>query len=137
MLKYLLDTNVLGHYVRQAHPALNAKFERASLANTLAISVITRAETLYGVALMDKNDKRRKSIPALLADLPTLDWQAKYADAYAQIDARLTQEDGQSIGVLDAMIAAHAQVEKLILVTHNTKHFKRVPNLKIEDWTVA
>jgi tRNA(fMet)-specific endonuclease VapC len=136
MLKYLLDTNILGYYLRQEYPQLNTKFERACLSNSVAISVITRAETMYGVALMDQMDKRRKTIPALLADLTTLDWQTKHADAYALIDAALTQT-GKSIGVLDAMIAAHAQVEKLVLVTHNIKHFQRIANLKTEDWTAV
>jgi tRNA(fMet)-specific endonuclease VapC len=136
MLKYLLDTNILAYYVRQSHPALNARFERTSLANTAAISVITRAEAMYGIALMDKQDKRRKTIPALLSDLTTLDWQSKHADTYVQIEAML-KKTGKSIGAFDAMIAAHAQVEKLILVTHNVKHFQRIAHLKIEDWTVA
>ncbi len=39
------------------------------------------------------------------------------------------------IGGNDLLIAAHARCLGLILVTNNTREFKRVPGLKIEDWT--
>ena len=41
-----------------------------------------------------------------------------------------------SIGPLDTQIAAIVLAHNLTLVTHNTRHFKRVPNLTIEDWTI-
>ena len=40
------------------------------------------------------------------------------------------------MGDMDTLIAAHAMVEKLILVTHNTRHFENVSGLKLEDWMV-
>jgi len=39
---------------------------------------------------------------------------------------------GTPIGAYDYQIAAIALANNLILVTHNTKEFQRVPNL--EDW---
>jgi tRNA(fMet)-specific endonuclease VapC len=35
---------------------------------------------------------------------------------------------------MDTQIAAHALALGLPLVTHNTRHFKRVLGLKLEDW---
>lgn len=43
---------------------------------------------------------------------------------------------GQRIGEMDTMIGAHAAVAGLPLVTHNTCHFSRIPELTLEDWTV-
>jgi len=40
------------------------------------------------------------------------------------------------IGAHDLLIASIAVVNDLILVTHNTREFKRVPNLIVEDWKV-
>ena len=40
-----------------------------------------------------------------------------------------------AIGPYDMLIAAIAMAHNLIVVTHNTKHFGRIPGLKIEDWT--
>ena len=42
-----------------------------------------------------------------------------------------------SIGPLDTQIAAIALVHNLTLVTHNTRHFSRIPDLAIEDWALA
>lgn len=38
------------------------------------------------------------------------------------------------VGDFDAQIAAHALTEKLILVTHNTRHFEGIAGLVVEDW---
>jgi tRNA(fMet)-specific endonuclease VapC len=38
------------------------------------------------------------------------------------------------IGALDILIAAHAVSRGLIMVTNNTEHFGRIPQLKIENW---
>jgi tRNA(fMet)-specific endonuclease VapC len=45
------------------------------------------------------------------------------------------QRKGTPIGSNDLWIAAHALAENLILVTNNEREFKRVPKLKIENWT--
>jgi tRNA(fMet)-specific endonuclease VapC len=39
------------------------------------------------------------------------------------------------IGELDTLIAAHARAQNLILVTNNEREFRRVPGLRIENWT--
>jgi tRNA(fMet)-specific endonuclease VapC len=41
------------------------------------------------------------------------------------------------IGANDLFIAAHARSLGLTLVTNNTDEFKRVPNLMLENWTLA
>lgn len=133
MIRYLADTNVIGYFTRQQHPKFQAQFERALRANELAISVITRAETRYGQALLNANDKRQATIDLLLEATPTLLWTPQAADLYGTINANL-RKIGQPIGDLDVMIAAHALAENLILVTHNIKHFERIEGLKMEDW---
>jgi tRNA(fMet)-specific endonuclease VapC len=41
---------------------------------------------------------------------------------------------GKTIGNNDLWIAAHARATELVLVTHHTREFARVPGLKVEDW---
>ena len=43
---------------------------------------------------------------------------------------------GQRIGPHDVLIAGIALAEARVLVTHNTCEFRRVPDLKFEDWLV-
>ncbi|MFZ4558089.1 MAG: type II toxin-antitoxin system VapC family toxin, partial [Pseudanabaena sp.] len=40
------------------------------------------------------------------------------------------------IGAYDLQIAAIALANNLILVTHNTKEFSRIPQLQLEDWEI-
>lgn len=105
-----------------------------SVCSEVAISVITRAEMRFGQALLNANDKRQASIDLLLNEIATLTWTAAAADRYGVVAAQL-RKTGQPIGEMDAMIAAHALTENLILVTHNTCYFGRVPGLQLEDWT--
>ena len=38
------------------------------------------------------------------------------------------------IGPYDLLIAAHAIAENAVLVTSNTREFKRVPTIELSDW---
>jgi len=44
---------------------------------------------------------------------------------------------GKDTGVMDALIAAHALSQNLILVTNNTKHFGNITGLKLENWCIT
>jgi predicted nucleic acid-binding protein len=82
---------------------------------------------------MPAEDRRRVLIDHFLLRLPNLEWTSQAADHYGQIKA-LHKRQGTPIGEVDTQIAAHALAEDLILVTHNTRHFEKVPGLKLEDW---
>ena len=47
------------------------------------------------------------------------------------------EKGGETIGVNDLHIAAHARSEGLVLVTNNLKEFERVPALETENWISA
>ena len=51
---------------------------------------------------------------------------------YGRLRAVL-EKKGQMIGSMDLLIAAHAVSLGVRLVTHNSREFRRVPALKIED----
>jgi tRNA(fMet)-specific endonuclease VapC len=130
----LLDTNILSYFIRGNHQALMRRMVTAMQAQTIATSAICRAEIRYGQALMTSNDKRHKPINLMLLELPALAWTADAADRYGELRAQLRQQ-GAPCGEMDTMIAAHALMEKLTLVTHNTRHFERIDGLLLEDWT--
>jgi tRNA(fMet)-specific endonuclease VapC len=130
---YLLHTNIVSYFVKGIHPGLHVRMMLAMQAQDIAISAITRAEVRYGAELMAADDKRRARIDLLLQDLPALPWTAAAADIYGEIKALLKRQ-GAPIGEMDTQIAAHALAEGLPLVTHNTRHFERIPGLKLEDW---
>jgi tRNA(fMet)-specific endonuclease VapC len=133
LIKYLVDTNILGYFARNSSAALQKRMLTALKKQDVAVSAITRAETKFGLALLQSDDKRRRTIDLLLNEFPVLPWTGQAADRYGEIAAHL-QQIGHPIGVMDTQIAAHTLVLGLSLVTHNTRHFERVPGLKLQDW---
>jgi tRNA(fMet)-specific endonuclease VapC len=132
-LQYLLDTNIASYYLRRSSAGLEARVNHGLLQQTVALSVLTRAELRFGQAGMSADDRRRSLIDHFLLQLPTLSWTPQAADRYGLLkDAH--RRSGTPIGEIDTQIAAHALAEGLTLVTHNTRHFDQVPGLQIEDW---
>lgn len=134
-LRYLLDTNIVSYYLRRSAPQLESRVSDALSQQTIAISALTRAELRFGQAGMNAEDRRRSLIDHFLLRLPNIPWTSQAADHYGAIKA-LHKRQGTPIGEIDTQIAAHALAEDLILVTHNTRHFEKVPGLKLEDWMV-
>ena len=87
MIRYLADTNILGYFARRVHAPLQLRMQKALEKQEIAISVVTRAETRFGLALLNADDKRRSSIGLLLAELPAFPWTAEAARS-APIAAR-------------------------------------------------
>ena len=56
-----------------------------------------------------------------------------WARDYAEIRHALTSK-GIIIGDMDILIAVTARHHGLTLVTHNTKHFSKIPGIKCVDW---
>ena len=132
-LLHLLDTNIASYYLRRSSALLEAKVNDALLQQTVALSVLTRAELRFGQAGMAADDRRRTLIDHFLLQLPSLPWTPRAADHYGTLkDAN--RRNGSPIGEIDTQIAAHALAEDLTLVTHNTRHFDQVPGLKLADW---
>jgi tRNA(fMet)-specific endonuclease VapC len=98
----------------------------------LGVSTVTEGELSYGLA-------RRPSAPlqatieTFLLGLTIFPWDSSAAQSYGDLRSALERQ-GQLLGSLDMMIAAHALSLRLILVSGDTA-FKRIKHLKVEDWT--
>ena len=134
-MRYMLDTNIVSYYLRRTSPELEARVNDALRQRSLSISVVVRAELRYGQMGLDTEDRRRPLIDSFLLRLPSVEWSIDAADQFGALKHNLKTQ-GAPIGDFDTLIAAHALAEKLTLVTHNTRHFENVPQLKLEDWTV-
>lgn len=55
---------------------------------------------------------------------------------YAEQATRL-REAGTPIGANDLWIACHALAEDATLITHNTRDFRRIAGLRVEDWVAS
>ncbi|TAM12655.1 MAG: type II toxin-antitoxin system VapC family toxin [Nevskiaceae bacterium] len=135
-LRYMLDTNIVSYLLRGSSPRLELHLRRERV-DALCISAITRAELRYGVARLQPAATRlAHEVERLLQGITTLAWDDAAADAYGPVRAAL-ERAGTPIGALDTQIAAHTLIANLTLVTHNVGEFRRVPGLRVEDWTVG
>ena len=71
---------------------------------------------------------------ALIEMIQVLPLPLDAAAEYAALRAAL-QRTGKSIGENDTWIAAHALAANLTLVTNNEREFRRVPKLRVENWS--
>lgn len=133
MTRYLLDTNTISLLLRQ-HPVV-VRHILAVPMSALAISVITEAELLYGLARRPKASKLHQAVDELLLRLDVLDWNRLCAKHYGNLRSTL-ESHGKSLAPLDLLIAAHALASHSILVT-NDRAFAHVPGLEREDWTLS
>lgn len=132
-MKYMLDTNICIFAIRNSNDNVLKKF-REHLENELYISSITLAELMYGVEKNRKPEQNRNALLQFLTLIDIKEFSEKAAIEYGKIRAFL-ENQGTPIGPLDTLIAAHAVSENMILVTHNTKEFLRIPDLTVENWT--
>ncbi|WP_434718291.1 type II toxin-antitoxin system VapC family toxin [Paraburkholderia sp. A1BS-2L] len=124
----VLDTHVLSELLRPApDPAVLAWFGRQSRMS-LFVTTLSRAEMLYGVALLPPGARREGLAAAIAAIFDvdfagrvlTFDWDA--ADAYAVLAAN-RRHAGRPVSQIDAMIAAIARSRGAAVATRNVKDF--------------
>ncbi len=133
MIHYMLDTDICSYILRERPIEVLEHFETLEM-DQLCISVVTYAELIYGVEHSSSKKINRSIVDQFVKHLSVINWDKKAAEHYGNIREFL-QVKGNVIGAMDMMIAAHARSQKMILVTNNEKHFKRVPKLKVENWT--
>jgi len=99
----------------------------------IAISSISAAELYHGAARSSDPEQELRRMQSLLEVLPVIDFGSDAAISYGLVRA-LLERSGQMIGQFDMLIAAHALSEGATLVTHNTREFRRVTGLFLEEW---
>ena len=131
---HMLDTDTASYIIKGRSPNIEAKL--ASLPPSVTcISVITRAELLYGLKRLPPDHRLHLAVRRFLTIIRILSWENEAADRYAEIRHQLVAT-GQPIGDMDMMIAAHAIAVGAILVTNNTRHFSRITMpLSLENWS--
>ena len=131
-MKYLLDTNVLGDFIRDCGQV--RKRLRDSAIGSVAISAITEFEVEYGLQrAATLSVVIERAMRDLLQAIPVLSFEREDARLAAVVRNQLAAA-GMPIGPYDLLLAATALRRGLVFVTHNTREFERVPGLNLEDW---
>ena len=107
---------------------------RSHAPSELALSAVTLAEILYGIARSPSRKRERSHrIQQIASLLHVHAFDEDAARQYAIVRSEL-ESSGVAIRERDTQIAAVALAHRLTLVTHNVKEFCRVERLKVEDW---
>lgn len=129
----MLDTDTASYIIKGRSRSITSKLMEIS-PEELCISVVTRAELVYGLKRLPADHRLHLGVRRFLAIVRILNWNGEAADHYADIRHRLVST-GQPIGELDMMIAAHSLSAGAVLVTNNTKHYGRIaPPLVLVNW---
>lgn len=129
---YLIDTNIC-IYIMNNHPAEVIQKCRKIGVGNICISSITVSELKYGACKSKQIKKNIMRLDEFLGPFEIMSYDEKASIYYGEIRSFL-EKQGNVIGPLDMLIAAHALSEKLTLITNNEKEFKRVKSLKVENW---
>lgn len=131
---YLLDTNILSEVLKKRpSPLLIERWAKTARASQFT-SCICFLELRYGTQRRPDHELFWQRIRGeLLSRITVLDLSEKVAVLAGDLLA-LLERRGEPIGLPDVLIAATAMANGLTVVTANTRHFRRVPNLKVENW---
>jgi tRNA(fMet)-specific endonuclease VapC len=130
--KYLLDTDTFV-YIRRGRPQLARDRFRTLRPGEAILSIISHGELLYGIKKKRVGENPLRDLEELINFIEVVTLPPSAAEIYGDIRATLSLK-GEEIGSNDLWIAAHAITSNLILVTNNEREFRRVPDLKIENW---
>ncbi len=138
----LLDTNVVSELMKSAPDPTVVAWTDAMPGPTMFISAITRAEILYGIALVPEG-KRQDSLKRAAHTAfesyfrgRILPFDADAADAFASL-AAARRQGGRPIAQADAQIAAIARCRGAVLATRNVPDFNGCGIEVINPWTEA
>lgn len=138
MNKALLDTDIYSEVLKAIDPNLarHASVYRQTH-GSLTISVITVMEVIQGLQAVGASARRFQAFRSAAASEEILLFNHSCADLAGQIAGDLDRV-GRPIGRCDPRIAAVAITHGLELVTGNTSHYQRLPQigypLTLRNW---
>ena len=131
-MKYIIDTDILIYFLNNKEKVVD-KFSKIN-DKFIFTTIINYTELLFGAYNSLKVEQNLERFKSFLGDINVLDFDKNAAEKFAQLKTKLKQE-GNLIEDMDLMIASICLVTNSVLVTNNTRHFSRIHELKIENWS--
>ena len=130
-MSYLIDTNILIYRLKNLGN-VNANFALHKK-EPMSVSVVSYGELVFGAEKSKNAEKNLQTVREVRSIFPLVDIDASIMEEFGRIKAHV-QRIGKPSDDMDLLIAATAIATNMTLVTHNTKHFEHIPNLKLADW---
>lgn len=129
---FCLDTNIVIYY-QNNHPKVFEKLINQD-PNQLCIAHTTRAELFYGAFKSGRVEENLKLQTSFCQEIQVIGAGLESDKIFGEIKT-ISRKTGFVIADLDLQIASICMANNLVLVTNNTKHFRNITGLKLEDWT--
>lgn len=131
-MKYFLDTNIISYIIKGKYPKIIEHLKKIP-AQSIVIPAIVKAELEYGARNSGNYDKLIIPYMQFLEPFDIKDFDSDASYYYGLVRQSLS-EKGTHVGPNDLTIAATVLANNGTLITHNTKEFSRIEDLRIEDW---
>jgi tRNA(fMet)-specific endonuclease VapC len=131
---YLLDANACIRILNHRSIPLVERLHQHDPSEICLCSVV-KAELVYGARKSARVVENLELLQRFFSPFISFHFDDPSAEHYGDIRATL-ERAGTPIGANDLMIAATARAHDLVLVTHNTREFSRVADLRLEDWEI-
>jgi tRNA(fMet)-specific endonuclease VapC len=126
----LLDTDVC---VEILHKNVSVLERRKQENDSLSVSFMTAAELYYGAAKSTQMTYNRNLVEKFLLTVNIIHSDVEIVRTYGELKAQL-EKTGIPLADADLLIAATAIEKCTKLITGNSRHYKRIEQLRIEDW---
>jgi len=131
---YLLDTSALSELVKRRPNDGFLRRLRDADPGRLFTAAVCVMELRYGAWLRADRGRFWERINAeILSRVQIAEFGQREAVIAGETLAHLRRR-GQPIGLEDVLIGATAQSRGYTVITHNLRHFGRLPGVKAEDW---
>lgn len=129
----ILDTSFLIDIMNGNQAALSKVDEIESNGIEQIVPAMTLQELYIGVGASELPDEERQKIEGVIETRPIIPTTEEIARKAGKIDGQLRKE-GRPINVGDATIGATGIVLDQLVVTGDSDHFERVPDLDLETY---
>jgi len=130
-VKWMLDTDTCIAIIKK-HPIALKKLRGKSIGQ-VGISSISLGELAFGAEKSSRPKDARAALDEFLLAFEIAAFDEHAAMRYGEVRSSLARR-GKPIGPLDTLIGSHAHVMDVILVTHNTREFAQIEDLRLDDW---
>jgi len=123
-MSYALDTNSILYYLKKHKNLSDFFISIIQGSEPVSLSVVNKIELLSYSGLQEEDEKQIKEF---IQDFKMRELDDEIVDKTIEVRKKY------KLKLPDAIIAATAMINNLILVTHNKKDFKEIRGLKIID----
>ena len=130
-MTYLLDSDTFIYFTKGNRGVLK-KIQEVGEEN-LTLSAVSIAELYFGVYHSERSSENLKRLQNFLKEIDIHNFNVSSARVFGRLKNELVRGD-VTLDDFDLAIASITIATDSILVTHNTRHFEKIPELVCEDW---